>query len=49
MSKINGDKSRFHIARKRNIARRAQGRKLLELSGAGAGTAKEPVAKSKKG
>jgi len=47
MSKINGDKARFHIARKRNIARRAQGRKLLE-SLAASGAAKEPVAKAKK-
>jgi hypothetical protein len=29
MSKTNGDKARFHVARKQNIKRRAKGRVLL--------------------
>jgi hypothetical protein len=29
MSKTNGDKARFHVARKQNIKRRAKGRALL--------------------
>jgi hypothetical protein len=29
MSKTNGDKAKFHVARKQNIKRRAKGRVLL--------------------
>jgi hypothetical protein len=42
MSKINGDKARFHVARKQNIKRRAKGRELLmSLSGNTAVAAKK--------
>jgi hypothetical protein len=40
MSKINGDKARFHVARKQNIKRRAKGRALL-LSLAASGSPKK--------
>jgi hypothetical protein len=46
MSKINGDKARFHVARKQNIKRRAKTRDLL-LSLAGA-TGTSPAKKAPK-
>jgi hypothetical protein len=44
MSKTNGDKAKFHVARKQNIKRRAKGRVLLmSLVGSGStAAAKKP-------
>lgn len=42
MSKMNGDKSRFHVARKQNIKKRAKTRELLvSLAAAGKSMSKK--------
>jgi len=48
MSKINGDKARFHVARKQNIKRRAKMRALL-LSLAGSSGKKATGSKATSG
>ena len=45
MSGINGDKSRFHVARKKKIARRTRNRKMLAKFEMSAPDAKTPAAK----
>ena len=46
MSRINGDKSRFHVARKKKIARRTRNRKMLLKFDTGAPHTKGPATKA---
>ena len=50
MSKINGDKSRFHVARKKNINRRLKTREMIAAANShpeGASSQKPEKARSK--